>query len=200
MYRYPNFCRCTCRLPGRRAWRRSAECNCPLRLLPRATNKFFWDFSEELYSCFWTSFMNLIVVQCPAGTFHPQLHHPPRKLRSKGCHLYFSWRPHDSNGGIVFLDSMIFPHDNNCHNSCNLTPQETGCRPRSSASRSWDPGLDWTKVGKYIFRKSYFKGPRPAWGQACPPHTCRTQQSEIFFFYGTVNFVLKCKIWQFSFC
>ena len=101
--------------------------------------------------------MNLIVVQRPAGTLHPQLHHPPRKLRSKGCHLFFSWLLHDSNSVFVFLDSMIFPHDNNCHNSCNLTPQETGCRPRSSASRSWDPGLDWTRVGKYIFRKSYFK-------------------------------------------
>ena len=132
--------------------RQSATVHCVCYHAPLTS--FFLDFSEELYL---TSFMNLIVVQCPAGTLHPQLHHPPRKLRSKGCHLFFSWLLHDSNSVIVFLDSMICPHDNNCHNSCNLTPQETGCRPRSSASRSWDPGLDWTKVGKYIFRKSYFK-------------------------------------------
>ena len=161
MYRNSKFWRWTCRLPGRQAWRRSAECNCPLRSPPRATNKVLLflvsGILEEIYSRFWTSFRNLIVVQCPAGTLHPQLHHPPRKLRSKGCHLYFSWLLHDSNRVIAFRESIIFPHDNNWHNSCNLTPPETGCHPRSSASRSWDPGLDWLRIRKIHFAEIIFQ-------------------------------------------
>ena len=72
--------------------------------LTRFSYFLFQEFLEEIYSRFWTSFMNLIVVQCPASTLHPQLHHPPGKFCSKCSDLVLSFANFDHT--FTFLSHL----------------------------------------------------------------------------------------------